>query len=214
MTMKTSSALEHIIRTRRSVRSFTDEIPTEEHIRKIVESGIYAPYGGATGIPLERIRRVFVFRQGTAPMDAAVAILNAQLRANSKKINRAITFLPFLRKKMGAFARKLKGFSTAGIPSMSAAPYFIVLAEKKGFPPIEKESQAHAFENMWLMATELGLGFQLISAVSTLSGNRDFLELLGLNKGEYALGGCVVGYPKNPSTEEKELSVDSFVRWM
>ncbi len=74
---------------------------------------------------------------------------------------------------------------------------------------------AHAFENMWLMGTDLGLGFQLISATVTLSDNKQFLDLLGLKKGEYALVGCAIGFPKNATKKDaKDLNSDNFVTWI
>ncbi|MCC8153541.1 MAG: nitroreductase family protein [Tannerellaceae bacterium] len=59
-------------------------------------------------------------------------------------------------------------------------------------------------ENMWLTATSLGLGFQLISAIGTVSNNDKFLKLLGLNKGEYALEGCLVGYSKKIQQQKRK----------
>lgn len=67
---------------------------------------------------------------------------------------------------------------------------------------------------MWLTATDLGLGFQLISATKTLSDNDDFLKLLGLKKGEYSLDGCAVGYPKSSAEKIKTFDVEKFVTRM
>lgn len=206
-------SVEEVIRQRRSTRSFSKEIPPQEDLKKIVESAVYAPYGGATGIPLNELRKIFVFRQHTEPMTQVQEIMLAQLRKNAKKIKRVLTFLPFLRKKMQAFSHKLNGMAKGGIPALNHGAYFLVIAEKKGFPPIEKQSMAHAMENMWLTATDLGLGFQLVSATSTLTKNEDFLKLLGLKKGEYDFDGCVIGYPKSTADRSKEFDTDSFVTW-
>ncbi|MCD7972790.1 MAG: nitroreductase family protein [Candidatus Azobacteroides sp.] len=206
--------LEQAIKTRKSTRSFSGEIPSTDMIMKIVESGVYAPYGGATGIPLTEIRKIFILRQHTAEMTQATELIHQQIRKNSKRINTLITILPFMKKKMGVFANRLKGFSQSGILSLKNAPYLIIIAEKKGFPPVEKQSMAHALENMWLTATSLGLGFQLISAIGTVSNNDKFLKLLGLNKGEYALEGCLVGYSKNSTTKDKEYHIKDFVTWL
>lgn len=208
-----SKTLEQIIKLRRSTRNFTKEIPSQESLTKIIESAIYAPYGGATGIPLEELRKVFVFRQDTKSMAKAKEIFLNQIRKNAKKLNRLLIILPFMRKRMHAFSNKLNGFAKGGIPALNNAAYFIVLAEKKGFPPVEKQSMAHAFENMWLMATELELGFQLISATNTLSDNHDFLKLLNLKKGEYALEGCAVGIPKSRTEKIKKFDVERFITW-
>lgn len=206
--------LEQAIKSRKSTRSFSDEVPSADIIMKIVESGVYAPYGGATGIPLTEIRKFFILRQNTIKMSQATEIIYQQIKSNSKRINTLITFLPFMKKKMGVFANRLKGFSKGGIPSLKNAPYLIIIAEKKGFPPVEKQSMAHALENMWLTATSIGISFQLVSAIGTVSNNDKFLKLLGLRNGEYALEGCLVGYPKNPITKEKEYSIEDFVTWL
>lgn len=58
---------------------------------------------------------------------------------------------------MGFFAKLLNNINQHGIPGLETAPYYIIIAEKKGFPPVEKQSIAHAMENMWLMARHLGL---------------------------------------------------------
>ncbi len=206
-----NKSLEQIIKTRRSTRSFSSEIPPREDLMKIIEAAIYAPYGGATGIPLTELRKVFVFKQDTDGMEKAKEILLLQAKKNAKKLNFILTIFPFLKKKMQTFANKVNGIAKGGVPAMNNAAYFIVLAEKKGFPPIEKQSMAHAFENMWLRATELDLGFQLVSAISTLSNNKDFLKLLNLKKGEYALDGCVVGYPKSNTEKTKEFNIEEYV---
>ncbi len=206
--------LQQIIKSRKSTRNFSAEIPSIEHINKIIESAVYAPYGGATGIPLDELRRVFIFRQGTDSIETLKGIFLSQMRKNAKKLNLLLRILPFLKPKMQTFANKVNGFSKNGIPALNNGAYFIVLAEKKGFPPIEKQSMAHAMENMWLTATDLGLGFQLVTATSTLSDNKDFLKLLNLKKGVYALDACVIGYPKSNNTRAKEFDITNFTTWM
>lgn len=208
------NTLEQILKARKSTRSFTEEFPSEGDVQKILQAGLLAPYGGATGIPLEQIRRIFVFRQQTDGMAQAREILRDQLQANAKKLNRMLRLLPFLRKKMGPFANRVSSLAQSGVPALSIAPYLVVIAEKRGFPPVEKQSMAHALQNMWLAATDLGLGFQLISALSTLTGNERFLRLLNLNKGEYALDGCAFGYPKSAVERERELDTTRFVTWI
>jgi nitroreductase len=213
-TNKESKTFEQVIKTRRSVRNFTTEIPNIENVNEIIKSAIYAPYGSATGIALTKIRKIYVFKQDTENMKKVREIMHSQLKHNSRKLNIILSLFPFLKKKMKPFAERVKSISEKGIPSLKIAPYFIVIAEKKGFPAVEKQSIAHALENMWLTATSLGLGFQLISAVGTLSGNKEFLELLNLPKDQYALEGCVIGYPVYYSKEIKEFELDSYVTWL
>ena len=209
-----AKSLIEVIKLRRSIRSFTTDIPNKEDINEIVQSALLAPYGGATGIPLNEIRKIFIFVQDSEPMKQAQEILLSELRKNSRKIRIILRILPFLRKKMGSFSKRLNAISNNGIPSLNKAPYFIVIAEKKGFPPVEKQSIAHALQNMWLSATNLGLGFQLISAVGTMSNNKQFFKLLGLTKGDYALDGCVIGFAKHDSKATKEFNNAEYVNWI
>jgi nitroreductase len=158
-----AKTLAEVIETRISTRSFAAEIPHKEDINEIVRSAVLAPYGGATGIPLSEIRKIFILSQGTKTMEKAREMLLTQVKRNSKKIAVLLLLLPFLRKKMRPFSNRLKAISKNGIPSLKEAAYFVIIAEKKGFPPVEKQSIAHALQNMWLSATAVGLGFQLIS---------------------------------------------------
>ena len=50
-------------------------------------------------------------------------------------------------------------------------------------------------ENMWLKATALGLGFQLVSVTSQMSPDPEFCGVLGIPAGEWELMGCAIGYP-------------------
>jgi nitroreductase len=211
--MKKTTPIEEVIKTRRSIRNFTGDIPPRELVNKIIESGILAPYGGATGMPLHEIRKIFVISTISDKMNIIRDLLLKQININSFKINLIISIFPLLRNKMKPFANRLKTLSRNGIPSLNEAPFYIIVAEKRGFPPIEKQSIAHAMQNMWLTATSLGLGFQLISATGIISKNKTFLKLLGLKKDEYAVDGCLIGYAKN-YPPEKNILLDNHVTWI
>jgi nitroreductase len=202
---------EQVIQSRRSVRDFSNEVPGPDALDKITASALYAPYGGATGIPLHEIRRIFVFSRDSVKMKIARELLLSQIKKNSAKINVLLFLFPFLKKKIKPFADRLKAISRQGIPALSQAPYYVVVAEKKGFPPVEKQSLAHALQNMWLTATSLGLGFQLISATGIMSKNRRFLQLLGLPEGGYALDGCAIGFASKSPELVKTFDLDKFV---
>ena len=193
--MKTSMSLENAIKNRRTTRNFISKKVPEEYILKIAESGMSAPYGGATGIPLKEIRKIFIISTDSLKMEQLNNLLISQIRRNSRKISLMLFLFPFLNNKMKPFSNRLKAISKNGIPSLHDASHYIIIAEKKGFPPVEKQSIAHALQNMWLTATSLGLGFQLISATGIMTKNKKFISILGLRKGEYAIDGCVIGYP-------------------
>ena len=82
-----------------------------------------------------------------------------------------------------------------GVLGVGTAPYFVIVAELRGVPPVEMESIAHCLENMWLKATELDLGFGIVSLTSQMAEDDEFLKLLDIPKGKYAINGCAIGYP-------------------
>ena len=211
---KTVRPLDEIIRSRRSDREFTGNSVSTEDLRTIFESAIRAPYAGATGIPLKDIRKIFVFLQDTESMKQARNILLTQIRKKARVLKFLLILLPFLRKKMTGFLNVLDAITRNGIPSLHQASCYVVIAEKKGFPPVAKQSIAHALQNMWLTATDLGLGFHLVSATGILSKNSEFLNLLGLPKGEYELDGCVIGVPAESAEPTKKIDTDDHVVWM
>jgi nitroreductase len=207
------SALNEVIRSRRTIRSFYGEI-SDETLMKILESGIYAPFGGATGIPLKEIRKIFIFRQNTESMKVVRDIINARIKSSASRIGLLLKLMPFLRKKMQVFANRLKNLSENGIPGLTEGAFYIVIAEKSGFPPIEKQSLSHTMENIWLTATAYGLGFHLVSATAMLSKNKIFMKILGLNQGEWALDGCVIGVPKSMPPLREERKIENFITWI
>ena len=182
-------------------------------IEKIITAGLYGPQGSIAGLSLQETRKIFVFTQGTEKMQAVKNILLATITKNAKRLGILVKYVPFLRTYMGAFAQRLAIIAKQGLPGLDQAPYYIVIAEKKWFPPVEKQSLAHALQNMRLTATDLGLGMQLLSATSLLSKDKDFLNLLGLKKG-YALDACLVGYAAHYPGAKPLVNPDEFTTWI
>jgi nitroreductase len=122
---------------------------------------------------------------------------------------------PELRKQATEFAKRLGMIKKMGkVPGIGSAPYFIVVAEKKGFPAVEQQSLAHCLENMWLKATALGLGFQLVSATAQMDDNPEFSALLGINPGEWTLNGCAIGYSAEELTSSVRPPVEEVTSWL
>ena len=205
---------EQIIKSRKTVRNFTGEIPSEADINYIAQAAVYAPYGGATGIPFEELRRIVIFKRGTESMKEAERLIIENVKKGHKSISGLIKILPFLKKKMGSFSNRLKMISENGIPALRDGGYFIVIAERKGFPPVAKQSLAHAMENMWLAATEKGLGFQMVSATGQMSKNKKFMNLLKLETCKYDIDGCVVGIASSDISQEKSFDAEKFVNYV
>jgi len=206
--------LSEIIRARRSIRSFSDDVPPTEAMQEILQSAILAPFGRATGLPPNEIRKIFVFSQNTEKLNRASELLLIQIRCIARKVNIVIRFFPFLKKKMELFSKRISGIAKDGIPGLAEGAFYVVVAVKKGFPAMEKQTIAHAMQNMWLSATAQGLGFQLVSQTVMMSKNKEFMQLLGLKPGDYELDGCVIGMPKRCPEPREERHLEDFVTWI
>jgi len=209
--MKYIKSLEEVIKARRSVRRFKSDLMPKEVIQKIVTSALYAPSGGE---PYTEPRKIYVLSQNSDILNLAKQLLVTKIKKNSKALSILLFVLPFLKPKMQAFSNKLRIMAEVGIPSLEVAPYFIVIAQKKVFPPVAQLSLSHAMQNIWLSATNEDLGFQMISATNLLSNNLELLDLLGLEKNRYELGGCVLGYSDEDTKAPKNLDDSSSIYWV
>ena len=189
----------NIIEKRYSTRQFAESAPELETIIKVAEAGILAPFGSATGFSREEVRKVFILAPKSDGRGKFVEILHGQLLKNSKELSFASIFIP----KLKSFAKLVDGLVKNGIPGLEQGTYVIIIAEKKGFPPVAKQSIAHALQNMWIYATSLLLGFQMLSAIGTLGKNKEIFDLLGLEFAKYELDGCLVGIPADANTNRK-----------
>jgi nitroreductase len=203
-----SAALDVIVRARHSVRAFSPIPPRKEDIKAIIQAGLLAPFGALAVAGKPDFRKVFVIRSSSSAMEAAVDILK----------NRMAKFADELEKKVGPvpFVQNLKRIGKQGVSGVGNAPYFVVVGERKGMPPIAAQSLSYCLDNMWLKATSLGIGLQLISATMQMDSDPEFCRFLGIPYGEYALDGCALGYPSDnyqpPSIEYPTLGKS--VSWL
>ena len=186
--------LDEIIESRRSIRSFKNDIPSKDAIKAIIRAGLFAPYAGAA-LDQKDFRHFVVIQNGSPTMAKAGELMQRQIKAMSEKLNLEMQRDPALQSKAQKFAKRLEVISREGVPGVGTAPYFIVVAERKGFPPVEQQSLAHCLQNMWLKATALDLGFHLVSATAEMAKDKEFCDLVGLPFGEFEINGCAVGYP-------------------
>ena len=208
ITPEHSAALDVIVRARHSVRAFSPIPPRKEDIEAIIQAGLLAPFGALAVAGKPDFRKVFVIRSSSSAMEAAVDILK----------NRMAKFADELEKKVGPvpFVQNLKRIGKQGVSGVGNAPYFVVVGERKGMPPIAAQSLSYCLDNMWLKATSLGIGLQLISATMQMDSDPDFSRFLSIPVGEYALDGCALGYPSDnyqpPSIEYPTLAKS--VSWL
>ena len=208
--------LDQILAERRSHRRFRPDFCSEDEIRRILHAGLLAPFAAAAvGDSHDYFRRFFVLRKGSESMNAANTLVMRQIRKMSVDLESGMQKDPPLRAKAAGFVRRLSMMQEAGvIPGIGTAPYYIVVAERRGYPPVELQSLAHCLENMWLKATALGLGFQLVSATSQMSSDPAFCALLGLPPGAWELMGCAVGYPADELSPSIRPPAEDVTVWL
>jgi len=187
MTPEHSAAFDAIVRARRTVRAFATKAPSRDDVEAVIQAGLLAPFAALAVIGRKDWRKVVVMQANTPAMASAAEILKKSVAKLAEELEQKVGQSPFVQ--------RMKHIGSTGIPALATAPYFIVVAERKGIPPVADRSLCHCLQNMWLKATALGLGVQLVSATSQLEDHAEFCTLLGLPTGEYALDACALGYP-------------------
>jgi len=207
-------ALVTILDARRSIRVFTDELPPKECIEEIIAAGLLAPYAAqAVGEDLD-FRRFFVISKSSPRLKEVAEIARARAGTLSEQLQSQMAASPYLRERAAGFSKRLELFARRGVLGIGTAPYYIVVAERKGVPPVEQQSLAHCLQNMWLMATALGLGFHLVSATAQMADDPDFCEVLGIRPDEFELNGCAIGYPKTIPPRMPRPAANDVTTWI
>ena len=208
ITPEHSACLDSIIRARHSVRAFSSTPPSQEAIEEIIQAGLLAPFGALAVAGKPDFRKIFVIRNSSPAMEVAADILKNRMANQADELEKKVGSVPFVQ--------RMKRIGQQGIPGVGNAPYFVVVGERKGMPPVAAQSLSYCLQNMWLKATSLGIGFQLVSATMQMDIDADFCKLLGIPCGEYALDGCALGYPSDntqpPSVQYPTLAKS--VSWL
>ena len=208
--------LDQILAGRRSYRMFRTEFPPEDAIRRIIHAGLLAPFAAAAlGNSTDYFRRFFVMKKGSRTIAAASPLVMEQVKVMAQALETEMEKNPALRTIAVSFVQRLTAIRKMGmIPGIGTAPYYLVVAERKGFPPVEQQSLAHCMENMWLKATALNLGFQMVSVTAQMSSDPEFCKILGIPAGEWELMGCAIGYPQEELGPSIRPPVDDVTRWL
>ena len=188
------TALDQAILNRRSIRQFSDEIPSENIIEAVIDAGRLAPFAAASSLNKYARKFIVVSRRNPVLMELA-EVVKQHAREAFEELSKQIDAVPELGVKAKTFLGRLEMTMTRGPLGIGSAPYYIVVAEPKGIPDAQMQSIAHCMENMWLKATDLGLGFHLVSITGQMGDNPDFCNLIDLPVGMYKIDGCAIGYP-------------------
>jgi nitroreductase len=208
--------LDQVLAERRSHRMFRPDFCSEDELQRILHAGLLAPFAAAAvGDSRDYFRRFFVLRNGSESMKTVIPLVKQQISTMSAELETAMKNNPALRGKAAGFVSRLAMMQDKDVvPGIGTAPYYIVVAERRGFPPVEQQSLAHCLENMWLKATALYLGFQLVSVTSRMSSDTAFCAVLGIRPGEWELMGCAVGYPVDELSPSIRPPVEDVTVWL
>ena len=211
---QTNELLDEVIKSRRSVRSFKKQSPPKENIEDILNAGMLAPYAAQAVGEIKDFRRFFVFENDTPSIEIAEKLMRNKAEEGLNHFKNMVKEKPFLKPRVQPFMDKLQMTVDNGVLGVGTAPYFIIVAEVRGIPPVEQESIAHCLENMWLKATALKLGFHLVSLTSQMAEDMEFLTLLNIPAGKYSINGCAVGYPAIETPSVNRPKVKDVTIWM
>ncbi|MDD1743994.1 MAG: nitroreductase family protein [Methanomassiliicoccales archaeon] len=208
-----NQVLDRLIESRRSIRNFRSESPPRELIENVLQAGLLGPYARLT-ITREDFRHFAVIPRESEMTSRVASLIKRRSAAAHDELEAGMKQNEFLRRRGSPYLERLKATSDQGPAGLGKAPYYIVVAEQKGVPEVAELSIAHCLENMWLKATALGLAFQLLSITERMAEDREFCEIVGISFGEYALDGCLVGYPDSSPAPTKRPLLSDVTRWL
>ena len=154
-------------------------------------------------------RKFFVFQQGSQALAKVSELMQAEARLRLATMQASVAAERVPAAEAAPFLKRLETITQQGLLGPGAAPYFIIVAEQKGFPQVEQISLAHCLQNMWLKATELGLAFRLFTMTADLLANPAFCALLQLSPDLYGVNGCAVGLAGSERPERAARAFDA-----
>ncbi len=205
--------IDQVIDSRRSIRKFKPETPPREVIEQILKAGLQAPYASAS-VTREDFRRFIVIPRESKATPQIASILKRKAQSWSKQMELQMQHDEFTKQHAGPFLERLKLMGEHGVPNIGKAPYYIVVAEQRGIPPVEHLSLAHCLQNMWLKAEALGLGLQLLSITQQLDTDIEFCNILKIPMGEFVIDGCLIGYPDMKPLIPKRPDLAKVTEWI
>lgn len=210
--MSINQNLDEIIKARRSIRMFTSEMPTKKDIETIVQAGALAPFAALANTGKDA-RKFFVVSRNNPLLNKLSSVIKNRAGIFAEQFKAQINSNPILQAQGQGFLKRLELTAQQGPLGIGSAPYYIVVAEKRGIPDVQHKSIAHCMENMWLKATALGLGFHLVSITTQMEQDDEFCNLLNLPFGEYRLDGCAIGYPAQNPPQPIRPRIDEVTTW-
>lgn len=203
---------DRILECRHICRKFDGQVPSREEVAAVIRAGQLAPYAYISSRDVLVFLHFFVLFKGNPLLAEIERLIREQTAANLAGLREEMARDLFLREYGGPLEAMWAGEVKNGLPVFPDPPCLIVLAQWRGARRGERQSLAHALENMWLKATALNLDFNLISPVESMVDNAAFCSLFGLPAGRYGFHACILGH-----RADRELSarpVSSQIHWL
>lgn len=166
--------------TRRSTRKYLDKEVSQELLKKIIETGRYAP------------------SVGNSQSNHFLVIQNKQIIDHLvKMVERAFSQMEITENMYRSLQNSINLSKKGGYVFCYNAPVLIIVANKKDYGNNQADC-ALALENMMLEANELDLGSCYINQLKWLNEDQkilSYLQSLGMNEDERVYGSLIVGYP-------------------
>ncbi|MGI0091279.1 MAG: nitroreductase family protein [Nitrososphaerales archaeon] len=196
MNVETSQVIESI-RSRRSVRKMTGDVPPREQIEQILEAASWAPNHHLT----EPWRFIVIARDERKKLGEvlAEAVANKTQKTEDPE-----------QKKRDEEQLRVEREKPLSAPVVIAA-IFSPKDEAKVIPQEELVAAGAALQNLLIAAHSLVLGTMI------RTGRHSYAEqvraFLGLNEKESLLGLVYLGYPSEPPKQTKRTPIDVKVEW-
>ena len=180
--------INEILEKRKSIHSFTDEVISNEQIEEIIEAGRKAPFAGLAQAGVSKFRHFFVIRRGSEIAEKIMDLVAAVRGEDAAAIDEA------MMAKYPIFCKVAKGNVGKRPMDLFMAPVLVIAAERAGMPAREEVALGYVMSNMWMKATDMGIGMKLCSGVADVRDTKALQALLGLPAEEdFAFDGCNLG---------------------
>ena len=212
-TKEDNEVLDRILEARKTCRAFSDEMPTDDEIKEVIQAGCVAPYASIDSKEIKPFRHFFVIRRDDPKIEQIDALIRKQSACDLKQRLKDEEQDAFLKENGQGVRNLWKHVAECGESAFPNPPCVIIAAEWRGARRAERQSLAHMIQNMWLKATAMNLDFQIISVVENMVDNEAFCKMLGLPTDRYGFHACVLGHAKNPDMPQHARATTE-IHWL
>lgn len=182
--------IDELIQKRQTIRNFTDEVISQDDLNAILEAGRQAAFAGLAQAGVSNFRHFFVIKRGTPICEKIMDLVSAARLADYQKMQEENW-----SEKYPAFANAVTNMHGKKPMDLFMAPILVIVAERAGMPAREHVALGYALSNMWLKATDLGIGLKICSGIADIKDTASLKALLRLPaEEEFAFDGCNLGY--------------------